>query len=98
MLKRVRLVLIDSRHGVEAGVDRRDSWTCSTARPSATVVVLTKADKIKAIRELAEVQAATRSEDVRKRAGGAPRQSSSTSAEKGMGLPDLRAAVLEAIG
>jgi GTP-binding protein len=57
-------------------------------------LVLTKADKVKAS-ELAEVVASTAAE-ARKRPAAHP-EIIATSAEKGMGLPELRAAVLEAV-
>jgi GTP-binding protein len=92
VLKRA-LVLIDSRHGIKP-VDGEIMDMLDAAAVSYRVV-LTKADKIKAS-ELANVQART-IEDVRKRPASHP-DIISTSSEKGMGLPDLRAAVLEAIG
>ena len=58
-------------------------------------IVLTKADKIKAS-ALAAVAAATEAE-VRKRAAAHP-ELILTSSEKGMGIADLRAAVIEATG
>ncbi len=92
VLKRA-LVLIDSRHGIKP-VDVEIMDMLDQAAVSYRVV-LTKADKIKAS-ALAEVQSRT-GEDVRKRPAAHP-DIISTSAEKGMGLPELRAAVLEAIG
>jgi GTP-binding protein len=92
VLKRA-LVLIDSRHGVKP-VDIEIMDMLDAAAVSYRVV-LTKADKIKAS-ALAEVQART-IEDVRKRPAAHP-DIISTSSEKGMGIPELRAAVLEAIG
>ena len=92
VLKRA-LVLIDSRHGVKP-VDIEIMDMLDQAAVSYRVV-LTKADKIKAT-ALSEVQART-IEDVRKRPAAHP-DIISTSSEKGMGLPELRAAVLEAIG
>ena len=92
VLKRA-LVLIDSRHGVKP-VDIEIMDMLDAAAVSYRVV-LTKADKIKAS-ALADVQART-IEDVRKRPAAHP-DIISTSSEKGMGLPELRAAVLEAIG
>jgi GTP-binding protein len=92
VLKRV-LVLIDSRHGIK-DVDREILDMLDTAAVSYRVV-LTKTDKIKAS-ELADVYAATEAE-ARKRPAAHP-DLLATSSEKGMGLPELRAAVLEAIG
>jgi GTP-binding protein len=92
VLKRA-LVLIDSRHGIK-DVDNEILDMLDAAAVSYRVV-LTKTDKIKAT-ELAEVYARTEAE-VRKRPAAHP-DIISTSAEKGMGLPELRAAVLEAIG
>ncbi|RYD61467.1 MAG: YihA family ribosome biogenesis GTP-binding protein, partial [Sphingomonadales bacterium] len=58
-------------------------------------IVLTKADKIKAS-VLTEMKALT-AEEARKRPAAHP-DIIVTSSEKGMGIPELRAAVLEAIG
>ncbi|RYY26630.1 MAG: YihA family ribosome biogenesis GTP-binding protein [Sphingomonadales bacterium] len=91
-LKRA-LVLIDSRHGIK-DVDREILEMLDSAAVSYRIV-LTKADKIKAS-ELAEVTAAT-AEEARKRAAAHP-DIIVTSSEKGLGIPELRAAVLEAIG
>jgi GTP-binding protein len=91
-LKRV-LVLIDSRHGIK-DVDREILDMLDAAAVSYRVV-LTKADKIKAS-ELARVAEETEAE-ARKRPAAHP-GIIATSSEKGMGLPELRAAVLEAIG
>ncbi|WP_066793411.1 ribosome biogenesis GTP-binding protein YihA/YsxC [Sphingomonas soli] len=90
-LKRV-LVLIDSRHGIK-DVDREILEMLDSAAVSYRIV-LTKADKIKAS-ELAEVTART-AEEARKRPAAHP-DIIVTSSEKGMGIPELRAAVLEAI-
>jgi GTP-binding protein len=57
--------------------------------------VLTKADKIKAS-ELAEVTTRTE-EEARKRAAAHP-DILVTSSDTGLGIPELRAAVMEAIG
>jgi GTP-binding protein len=57
-------------------------------------IVLTKADKIKAT-ALDDMIAAT-VEEVRKRPAAHP-EIIATSSEKGLGLPELRAAVIEAI-
>jgi GTP-binding protein len=91
-LKRA-LVLIDSRHGIK-DVDREILEMLDAAAVSYRIV-LTKTDKIKAS-ELAEVTART-AEEARKRAAAHP-EILATSSDKGMGLPELRAAVLEAIG
>ncbi|MES2338193.1 MAG: ribosome biogenesis GTP-binding protein YihA/YsxC [Pseudomonadota bacterium] len=92
VLKRA-LVLIDSRHGIKP-VDG-DIMDMLDAAAVSYRVILTKADKIKAT-ELADVAART-AEAVRKRPAAHP-HIIQTSSEKGMGLPDLRAAVVEAIG
>jgi len=92
VLKRA-LVLIDSRHGIKP-VDREIMDMLDGAAVSYRVV-LTKADKIKAT-VLADVSAKT-AEEARKRPAAHP-DIIATSSEKGMGVPDLRAAVLEAIG
>jgi GTP-binding protein len=91
-LKRA-LVLIDARHGIK-DVDREILDMLDAAAVSYRIV-LTKADKIKAS-ELAEVAERTAGE-ARKRAAAHP-GILVTSSEKGMGIPELRAAVLEAIG
>ncbi|HTG39210.1 ribosome biogenesis GTP-binding protein YihA/YsxC [Sphingomonas sp.] len=91
-LKRA-LVLIDCRHGIK-DVDREILKMLDDAAVSYRIV-LTKADKVKAS-ELAEVHARTE-EEARKRPAAHP-GILVTSSEKGMGLPELRAAVLEAIG
>lgn len=88
-LKRT-LVLIDSRHGVK-DVDR-EMLTMLDEAAVGYRLVLTKADKIKAS-ELAEVLAATQAE-ARKHPAAFP-VVHVTSSEKGMGIPELRAAVLE---
>ncbi|NML04241.1 ribosome biogenesis GTP-binding protein YihA/YsxC [Sphingomonas sp. G-3-2-10] len=92
VLKRT-LVLIDSRHGIK-DVDREILEMLDNAAVSYRIV-LTKTDKIKAT-ELAEVRARTE-EEARKRPAAHP-DLIATSSEKGMGIPELRAAVLEAIG
>lgn len=92
VLKRA-LVLIDSRHGIKE-VDRDILKMLDDAAVSYRIV-LTKADKVKAT-ELAEVRARTE-EEARKRPAAHP-DILSTSSEGGMGLAELRAAVLEAIG
>ncbi|WP_116091992.1 ribosome biogenesis GTP-binding protein YihA/YsxC [Sphingomonas crusticola] len=90
-LKRA-LVLIDSRHGVK-DVDREVMEMLDKAAVSYRLV-LTKADKIKAS-ELAAVQASTAAEA--RKHGAAHPDIISTSSEKGGGIAELRAAVLEAI-
>ncbi|MBB4839738.1 GTP-binding protein [Sphingomonas kyeonggiensis] len=92
VLKRA-LVLIDARHGIKE-VDNDILDMLDTAAVSYRIV-LTKADKIKAT-ELADVFARTEAE-ARKRPAAHP-DIIATSSEKGMGIPELRAAVLEAIG
>ena len=88
VLKRA-LVLIDSRHGVK-DVDREMMKLLDEAAVGYRLV-LTMADKIKAS-ELAAVQAATEAE-ARKRTAAFP-VVHATSSEKGMGIAELRAAVL----
>ena len=88
MLKRT-LVLIDSRHGVKP-VDAEMMRMLDEAAVGYRLV-LTKADKIKAS-ELAAVVAATEAE-ARKHPAAFP-VIHATSAEKGLGIPELRAAVL----
>ncbi|MEI9928806.1 MAG: ribosome biogenesis GTP-binding protein YihA/YsxC [Sphingomonas sp.] len=92
VLKRA-LVLIDARHGIKE-VDR-DILDMLDAAAVSYRVVLTKADKIKAS-DLAEVTDRTAAE-ARKRPAAHP-DILVTSSEKGMGIPELRAAVIEAIG
>ena len=89
VLKRA-IVLIDSRHGVK-DVDREIMDMLDGAAVGYRLV-LTKADKIKAS-ELAAVAAATEAE-ARKRPAAHP-QLIQTSSEKGMGLAEVRTAVLE---
>lgn len=91
VLKRT-LVLIDSRHGIK-DVDR-DVMDMLDAAAVSYRLVLTKADKIKAS-ALDDVYQATTAE-VRKRPAAHP-DIIPTSSEKGMGIPELRAAVVEAI-
>ncbi|MET3436740.1 ribosome biogenesis GTP-binding protein YihA/YsxC [Sphingomonas sp. 1185] len=91
-LKRA-LVLIDSRHGIKE-VDREILEMLDRAAVSYRIV-LTKADKVKAS-ELAAVVERTEAE-ARKRAAAHP-EILATSSEGGLGIPELRAAVLEAIG
>ena len=85
-------VLIDSRHGIK-DVDREVLEMLDTAAVSYRLV-LTKADKIKAS-DLAAVQAATEAE-ARKHPAAHP-EVIATSSEKGLGIAELRAAVLEAV-
>lgn len=91
VLKRA-LVLIDSRHGIK-DVDK-DVMDMLDAAAVSYRIVLTKSDKIKAT-ALTEVMQRT-ADEARKRPAAHP-EIIPTSSEKGMGLPDLRAAVLEAI-
>jgi GTP-binding protein len=91
VLKRV-LVLVDSRHGLK-DVDRELMEMLDKAAVSYRLV-LTKADKVKAS-ELADVQRRTE-EEARKHPAAHP-EVIATSSEKGMGIPELRAAVLEAV-
>jgi len=92
VLKRT-LVLIDSRHGIK-DVDR-EVFTMLDKAASSYRIVLTKADKVKAT-ELDAVYHAV-SEEVRKRPAAHP-DVIATSSEKGMGIAELRAAVIESIG
>jgi GTP-binding protein len=91
-LKRA-LVLIDSRHGIKE-VDR-EVMAMLDAAAVGYRLVLTKADKIKAT-DLTEVTQRT-AEEARKRPAAHP-EIIATSSEGGMGIPELRAAVLDAIG
>jgi ribosome biogenesis GTP-binding protein YsxC/EngB len=91
VLKRA-LVLIDARHGIK-DVDR-DVLKMLDQAAVTYHVVLTKADKIKAS-ELAAVSEATAAE-ARKHVAAHPKLLI-TSAEKGMGIAELRAAILEAV-
>jgi len=88
VLKRT-LLLIDARHGIKP-VDHEMMKMLDEAAVGYRVV-LTKGDKIKAS-ELAEVFARTQA-DARKHVAAHP-DVLVTSAEKGMGIPELRAAVL----
>ena len=90
VLKRA-LVLIDSRHGIK-DVDREILTMLDKAAVSYRIV-LTKADKVKAT-DLAAVLVRTE-EEARKRPAAHP-DIIATSSEGGMGIPELRAAVLEA--
>jgi GTP-binding protein len=89
VLKRT-LVLIDSRHGVK-DVDREMMKMLDEAAVGYRLV-LTKADKIKAS-ELEAVLTATQAE-ARKHSAAFP-MVHVTSSEKGMGIEELRTAVLE---
>jgi GTP-binding protein len=91
VLKRV-LVLVDSRHGLK-DVDRELMAMLDKAAVSYRLV-LTKSDKIKAT-ELAKVHEETTAE-ARKHPAAHP-EVIATSSEKGMGIPELRAAVLESV-
>lgn len=91
-LKRA-LVLIDSRHGIK-DVDREILEMLDRAAVSYRLV-LTKADKVKAT-DLAAVTAAT-AEEARKRPAAHP-EILATSSDTGLGIPELRAAVIDAIG
>jgi GTP-binding protein len=88
VLKRL-LLLIDARHGVKP-VDAEMMQMLDESAVGYRIV-LTKADKIKAS-ELEAVTAATLAE-ARKHSAAFP-QVHVTSSEKGMGIPELRAAVL----
>ena len=91
-LKRA-LVLVDSRHGLKP-VDREVMEMLDKAAVSYRLV-LTKADKIKAS-ALAAVREATGAEARRHTA--AHPDLLTTSSETGLGIAELRAAVVEAIG
>jgi GTP-binding protein len=88
VLKRT-LVLVDARHGLKP-VDR-EMLTMLDEAAVGYRLVLTKADKMKAS-ELGDVVAATEAE-ARKHPAAYP-QVHATSAEKGLGIADLRGAVL----
>jgi GTP-binding protein len=92
VLKRA-LVLIDSRHGIKE-IDRDILKMLDTAAVSYHLV-LTKADKIKAS-ELQEVQRSV-AEEGRKHPAAHP-DIITTSSETGLGIEQLRRAVIEAIG
>ncbi|QPQ55477.1 YihA family ribosome biogenesis GTP-binding protein [Allosphingosinicella flava] len=92
VLKRA-LVLIDARHGIK-DIDREIMKMLDEAAVSYHLV-LTKADKIKAS-ELAAVTAATE-EEARKRPAAHP-DIIPTSSETGLGIDQLRKAVIDAIG
>ena len=90
-LKRT-LVLIDSRHGIKE-VDN-DILDMLDAAAVSYRIVLTKADKVKAS-HLADISRAT-ADAIRKRPAAHP-EIIATSSDKGMGIPELRAAVLESV-
>jgi len=90
-LKRT-LVLIDSRHGIK-DVDT-DILDMLDAAAVSYRIVLTKADKVKAS-HLAEVMEKT-AQAIRKRPAAHP-AIIATSSDKGTGIADLRAAVLESV-
>lgn len=90
-LKRA-FVLIDARHGIKQ-VDREVMDMLDKAAVSYRIV-LTKADKVKA--SALEAVLAETATEVRKRPAAHP-GIIATSAEKGLGVPELRAAVAEAI-
>ncbi|MFA5963186.1 MAG: ribosome biogenesis GTP-binding protein YihA/YsxC [Sphingomonas sp.] len=92
VLKRA-LVLIDARHGIK-DVDRDILEMLDKAAVSYRVV-LTKADKIKAT-DLEEVTQRT-IDEARKRTAAHP-QILVTSSETGLGIAELRAAVVETLG
>lgn len=87
------LVLVDARHGLK-GVDREMMEMLDAAAVSYRVV-LTKADKLK-VSELEAMRAATEAE-ARQHVAAYP-SIHVTSAEKGAGIAELRAAVLEDAG
>ena len=91
VLKRT-LVLIDSRHGIK-DIDREIMKMLDDAAVSYRIV-LTKADKVKAS-ELAAISART-AEEIRKRPAAHP-DIVITSSEKAMGIPELRAAVIDSL-
>ena len=92
VLKRA-LVLVDSRHGLKE-IDREILKMLDDAAVSYHLV-LTKADKIKAS-ELREVEERT-AEEAKKRPAAHP-EIITTSSETGLGIEQLRRAVIEAIG
>lgn len=91
-LKRA-LVLIDSRHGIK-DVDREILEMLDKAAVSYRLV-LTKADKVKATDLVAVTQATI--DEARKRPAAHP-GIIATSSDTGLGIAELRAAVLDAIG
>ena len=91
VLKRV-LVLIDSRHGLK-DVDREVMEMLDNAAVSYRLV-LTKADKVKAS-HLADVKNQV-AEEARKHAAAHP-DILVTASQTGLGIPELRAAIIEAV-
>ncbi|HKR16203.1 ribosome biogenesis GTP-binding protein YihA/YsxC [Rhizorhapis sp.] len=91
VLKRT-LLLIDSRHGVK-DVDRDIMKMLDDAAVSYRIV-MTKADKVKASDLAATCEGVTA--EIRKRPAAHP-DIVVTSSEKGMGIPELRAAVIDAL-
>lgn len=89
-LKRVYL-LIDARHGLKA--PDREALDALDLAAVSYHIVLTKADKVKKA-ELEETLAAT-AKAISRRPAAFPRVTA-TSAEKGAGLPDLRAEIVQA--
>nr|WP_137676782.1 ribosome biogenesis GTP-binding protein YihA/YsxC [Parerythrobacter lutipelagi] len=87
------LVLVDSRHGLK-DVDREMMKMLDETAVSYRVV-LTKADKIKA--SALDAVAAQVADEARKHTAAYP-ELHITSSEKGMGIPELRAAVLSDAG
>jgi len=91
VLKRT-LVLIDSRHGIK-DVDRDVMKMLDDAAVSYRLV-LTKADKVKATDLAATIERTA--EEARKRPAAHP-EIIATSSETGMGMAELRAAVIESL-
>lgn len=91
VLKRT-LLLIDSRHGIKE-VDRDIMKMLDDAAVSYRIV-MTKADKVKASELVATCEQVTA--EIRKRPAAHP-DILVTSSEKGMGIPELRAAVIDAL-
>lgn len=91
VLKRT-LVLIDSRHGIK-DVDRDVMKMLDDAAVSYRLV-LTKADKVKATELAATIERTA--EEARKRPAAHP-EIIATSSETGMGMAELRAAVIESL-
>lgn len=91
VLKRT-LLLIDSRHGIK-DVDREIMKMLDEAAVSYRIV-MTKADKVKASDLAATCEQVTA--EIRKRPAAHP-DIVVTSSEKGMGIPELRAAVIDAL-
>jgi GTP-binding protein len=91
-LKRVYL-LIDARHGLKA-VDTEALDALDLAAVSYQIV-LTKADKLRSFADVEALQAATL-KAIAKRPAAFPRVAA-TSSEKGVGIPELRAEIANAI-